>query len=129
MTFEELQQKKTEYEAAMKVHGKAAFAAELKALFAKHEDVRAVQWVQYTPYFNDGDPCVFRAYTRGVMLTTDEGEVDDFDFDEHYGHKFAKAVEKMLDTAEDVLEVAFGESSKVTCHRDGKIAVDEYDHD
>lgn len=30
--------------------------------------VIAVRWNQYTPYFNDGDPCEFSAYLRGVKL-------------------------------------------------------------
>lgn len=26
-----------------------------------HEEVTGIAWTQYTPYFNDGDPCIFRA--------------------------------------------------------------------
>lgn len=35
-----------------------------KATVAKvlaHDEVTGIAWTQYTPYFNDGDPCIFRA--------------------------------------------------------------------
>jgi hypothetical protein len=32
----------------------------------KHDDFTALRWQQYTPYFNDGDPCVFGVYTHGL---------------------------------------------------------------
>lgn len=28
-------------------------------LFIKHPDIKCIYWRQYTPYFNDGDACVF----------------------------------------------------------------------
>jgi len=30
--------------------------------FAKNPKVSAFYWTQYTPHFNDGDPCIFSAY-------------------------------------------------------------------
>lgn len=33
--------------------------ASLQALIAKYPLVEAIQWTQYTPGFNDGDPCLF----------------------------------------------------------------------
>lgn len=44
----------------------------------------AVQWKQYTPYFNDGDPCEFSVNTP-VFLTTEDDperfEDDPYDFE------------------------------------------------
>lgn len=31
----------------------------VKQLFSKHQCLKVIQWSQYTPYFNDGDECVF----------------------------------------------------------------------
>ena len=28
-----------------------------RAVFERHPNVRSLTWTQYTPYFNDGDPC------------------------------------------------------------------------
>lgn len=32
------------------------------ATLVSHPGFEAMRWRQYTPYFNDGDPCVFRIY-------------------------------------------------------------------
>lgn len=39
--------------------------------------VEAVRWHQYTPYFNDGEPCVFRIYTAYVKVAGDDLESGD----------------------------------------------------
>lgn len=48
-----------------------------------------VAWRQYTPYFNDGDPCVFRAQSAQMALKEqpDPREEDDYDYyDEFPGY-------------------------------------------
>lgn len=40
----------------------ARLIADIDALFAADPRVSAIQWRQYTPYFNDGDPCEFGAH-------------------------------------------------------------------
>lgn len=35
-------------------------------------------WRQYTPYFNDGDPCTFGAHGTWVRTTTDQDADDDY---------------------------------------------------
>jgi hypothetical protein len=42
-------------------------------------------WRQYTPYFNDGDPCEFSAHGLWVRTTEDEGA--DEDVLEMWGHR------------------------------------------
>ncbi|MFE2045712.1 hypothetical protein ACFXAZ_33315 [Streptomyces sp. NPDC059477] len=42
-------------------------------------------WRQYTPYFNDGDPCTFSAHGTWVRTTVDEGA--DEDELEMWGHR------------------------------------------
>lgn len=40
-----------------------------------HEEVTGIAWTQYTPYFNDGEPCIFRATDPSfafVGVTLDE---------------------------------------------------------
>jgi hypothetical protein len=39
-------------------------------------------WTQYTPYFNDGDPCVFRVGTPWFRTTADAASDEDDDYDE-----------------------------------------------
>lgn len=49
----------------------------------------AVRWRQYTPYFNDGDPCVFHAYGVGFRLADTDEEAGDYEdgYDEPYSIK------------------------------------------
>ncbi|HEX8024733.1 MAG TPA: hypothetical protein VF484_00875, partial [Candidatus Limnocylindrales bacterium] len=63
-------------------------------------------WRQYTPYFNDGDPCIFGAHGAWVRLTTDSeapGEDEDYDDEE--------------------LEIAYGSKDRIgerPCHWEGQ---------
>lgn len=41
---------------------KDAVNISVKALFGKYPDLISFSWTQYTPYFNDGDECVFSVY-------------------------------------------------------------------
>ncbi|WP_433233834.1 hypothetical protein [Actinomadura nitritigenes] len=43
-------------------------------------------WRQYTPYFNDGDPCVFGAYGVWVRTDADEQDADQYDLEVDYHH-------------------------------------------
>lgn len=62
----------------------------LDAVFAADERVTALGWRQYTPYFNDGDPCYFGIHSESSIaineIPTDLGwEGFIFDgFDEEY---------------------------------------------
>ncbi|GGL42202.1 hypothetical protein [Nocardia jinanensis] len=53
------------------------FIAALDAVFAFPE-VQSIRWEQYTPYFNDGDPCKFSADDVGFRIDgIDEGVLDE----------------------------------------------------
>lgn len=45
--------------------------------------IRTFGWRQYTPYFNDGDPCVFSAY-GAWYLTIEDGQSDSDDADDDF---------------------------------------------
>lgn len=50
------------------------------------EGVEAVRWNQYTPYFNDGEACVFNVYGSEVRIVGDDE--DDEDADDWEGERF-----------------------------------------
>ncbi|MEV5140333.1 hypothetical protein AB0K71_06010 [Streptomyces syringium] len=115
-------------------------------------------WRQYTPYFNDGDPCTFDVYGTWVR-TTDDEDADEDEL-EMWGHRslgkvapgrynqdgqwekgpyegpdepryqLCKALEAAVEGGEfdDVLLGAFGDHAQVTVRRDG-IRIDFYSHD
>ncbi len=45
-----------------------------KELFKKHPELESFSWTQYTPYFNDGDECIFSAYTSYLIINNSEQE-------------------------------------------------------
>ena len=44
----------------LQMTGKAQLEKELIDFFTKCKIITAIKWRQYTPYFNDGDECIFR---------------------------------------------------------------------
>lgn len=123
------------------------------------DDERIVSfgWQQYTPYFNDGDACVFGISEPWFRTVDDDEDVDRYalEIDGHasLGARFwdgkasryvnvdrdAETVacrERCLDLAHaigssafnDVLLAAFGDHAEVELTRDG-ITVDTYSHE
>lgn len=126
----------------------------LQALLAKHPEIEAIQWAQYAPYFNDGEPCEFGVNDVGFKFTSensdvgstdeDEGESDededessededDGDFegswnldDDHPAKKAVKSIEEVFSSIpEDLMKHAFGEDNQITISKKG-IKVSDY---
>lgn len=115
-------------------------------------------WRQYTPYFNDGEPCVFSTHSVWVRTLADEHVEDLYDLEVDYNHPSigerpvtwkgnqreygayegpdearydrCLTLHAAVDGGEfyDVLLAAFGDHAEITVRRDG-IKVEFYDHD
>lgn len=122
--------------------------------FEKHPDVETVAWSQYTPYFMDGDECVF-----GVNSDEESIEINAVSFYDHEQYdtlrptigyraedgswqsktneqfneaeatKYTDASELIGAVPSDLMKAMFGDHIQVTAHRDGRIETDEYSHD
>ena len=58
----EIQKKREEIKALraeVEELSKESFKEGFQALFEKHDELVGATWAQYTPYFNDGDECIF----------------------------------------------------------------------
>lgn len=44
--------------------GKEVFKDSCKSLFEQNPEIKSFEWRQYTPGWNDGDPCTFRGYSN-----------------------------------------------------------------
>ena len=109
----------------IKAEGEKAVKSFFKEYFEKRPDVYGVRWTQYTPYFNDGDPCVFSMGAVSVFPTQADFEDDDDDYEfESYGEE----PETSLSRAEDILKSVFGDHSRISVTRDS-MEVEEYEHD
>jgi hypothetical protein len=103
------------------------FPALFKEFFEKHEWVENFMWHQYTPYFNDGDECVF-----GVSNSEDSLEINGVDW--YDGKKENKEVYEELSellnaVPEEFYKDLFGDHVEITVNRDGTITKEEYEHD
>lgn len=66
--LQRLQQMQASYNQTVRAEGEAAVRELLQEFFAANPTIAAVKWAQYTPYFNDGDPCIFRVGDPQIKL-------------------------------------------------------------
>jgi len=122
---------------------KGAFSEVLEDLFNQFPGVESVSWVQYTPYFNDGDECVFgtsASYPSMIFVDDKEdareqymygegfytGEKDELEAEREPAYNaFAKFLSQFPD---ELLKSAFGDHARITVTREG-VEVDTFDHD
>lgn len=107
-----------------------AFREAAQAVFAENPDLKSFGWDQYTPYFNDGDECVFRVYLDDLDIN---GKLA-FDWDESSaeGKAASKLVRKvssfLKQFSEDDLREVFGDHKHVLVTRRG-IKITDADHE
>lgn len=139
--------------------GREAIGGAFAVIFEKYPFVKQVRWTQYTPYFCDGDPCVFSTSEPGVYL--EGADLDDSPYEHEANYRYysedeiakydwAKihnaridaigGIELLKPLGEDIydiwrsipkalLEACFGDGARVTI-TPGSIEIEEYnDHD
>ncbi len=132
MNISEIMNKKKEYEALLSEMGEKALKDEFKKFFDANPTVDALRWTQYTPYFNDGDPCTFRmgdwTYRNAGDEDGDEDLEDGFQYVPYGKHPINEALSSIDAVDNDVFQMVFGDHVEITATRDG-FTVDEYHHD
>ena len=130
--YAELKQKLADLRTEMQTVAKKYFQDNAKGLFATHSILERFAWTQYTPYFNDGDPCEFSAHVDYPEVNDDEEFFYYSDSKKKPTDPFTVAglavVEFLKAFSGDDLEEMFGDHCKVTVTREG-VEVEEYDHD
>lgn len=111
--------------------GKAAFVEEFQPLFKKYPQVLAVQWNQYTPSWNDGDACTFGVNTARIKVEKGGDFLEDYEFeDDDLNAKVAEEFENLRSIIEEeIFLITFGDGVDVTISRNGRIKVEDCDHD
>lgn len=133
-SIQDIMAKKKAFEAELSEFGKAALSEEFKKTFDAHPDLIAIRWRQYTPYFNDGDPCTFRLGDFDMKFpdTPEDGGDCEDGFESTYGERrkspVAEAVSALGRIDRQVYESVFGDHCTVTATREG-FEVEEYEHD
>lgn len=78
-TLTELVEKKREIEKVLRKEAGEVFAQTAKEIFEKYPIVGEFGWKQYTPSFNDGDPCVFTKSDPYIITSADLESVEDLE--------------------------------------------------
>lgn len=152
---EQIQSKMEALKSEMKQIGQDFFKSETAKLFADYPDLVSFSWTQYTPYFNDGDECVFSVhdYYKLLFRGEDPDEVDEYDeegidmwslnwhlnnadksdYDVTRGGKISLDLVQRIDAVvagmdEDVMKALFGDHVSVTVYAD-RVETELYDHD
>lgn len=97
-------------------------------------EVKAFQWTQYTPYFNDGEECVFGVNSDcRVLFDGFEEFMNEYDSEVKKNKAIIETISSFIDNIPtDAMKGIFGDHVKVTVSLvDGNIKIDteEYDHD
>lgn len=111
--------------------GRKMFGAKVREFFDTHTVAETASWSQYTPYFNDGDTCIFRVGAGGVSVNGfDPYEPMDVDAATKVNLETAiNAFQKVLHSfSEATLEELFGDHVRVTVTPTGARS-EQYDHD
>lgn len=128
---------------------KVLLSAKMKEFFKDHPNVEWIGWTQYTPYFNDGDECIFRVNDLHFGYENPEDVYSPYDgvcvgYSKVYGYEnpdgrtfeevykdfnAVKDVERTLfSIGEDTFKVLFGDHKFIRISKAG-IDILDYDHD
>ncbi len=131
--------------AALSAELKEAFTEALQEVFDQHPRLAKIGWRQYTPSFNDGDPCEF---TVAADFESEGGDLfcrgDDGELYEPVTYKWSEEGREVDEDAKaaadklshmiyavssagmDILEMAYGNDTRVWVSRKdgGEISVD-----
>jgi len=143
--FEEIKKLQAQLKAKILAIGKDGINDFFKPIFEANPELLQISWKQYTPYFNDGEACVFGVREPTVRVTGNEDGGDDEDgwlgsySFTHFKGEDAKRKARVnalpkIDwdfqlPDEDILQQIFGDHTQITVSRDGTIEQDDYEHD
>ena len=121
---------KEELDKKIQAEGLTAIKAFFTEFFEKRPDVYGVKWMQYTPHFNDGEPCVFRLNSVYAFATKEAFEnTEDSPYDTEGAEEcYKEEPQTSLEQIEDSLKVIFGDHAIVAVTRT-TIEAEEYEHE
>lgn len=135
--FQNAKKQMAEFKETMKKNGRKFFSEQSKELFDKHPTLVKFGWIQYTPYWNDGEPCEFSAQLESphMLLVGQDDEVyeeeawfpDDAEITDE-SIAFRAIIEFLSQFDDEDVEILFGDHCQVTVTEDG-VEVEEYEHD
>jgi len=148
--FDDIIETKAAFEKHIRSVGEEKFSMLFTEFFNEVPEVSMVMWEQFTPAFNDGDPCEFRIHELNFY---NKEEYSEEEFEELDGsgdvllcgecnnasiysqyivlHEEASNVcEKLIhiiSSDEDIMKLIFGDPAKIIVKRSGELIVEEYE--
>ena len=107
----------------MQENGEEAIKNYLIKFMNENPTIQAISWCQYAPYFNDGDPCIFRI--RSFKVKIDEDFFNEYDIYDEELSKKVEILQEELDSLSDSLENLWGDNSEITVTKE-EIIITEY---
>jgi len=103
----------------IEVEGIKALTAFFQEFFEKRPDVYGVKWTQHTPYFNDGEPCVFGLDDVYLFFTKESFESEVLNYDNEDAVESSRDEQPTISLLEieNILESAFGDHAAVSVTR------------
>jgi len=134
--LDEIRAMREEYKKRLETESQAILAEAFKEVFDAHPEIKAIGWTQYTPYYNDGNPCVFGvgdfSYSEEDVDPSKPGSLYEEPWSESYGRdkgQLAAAVNGLArELPDDVMNAAFGDHVRVIATREG-FHTTGYSHD
>lgn len=150
--FDQMNTEMNDLKASYQKRGQEIFKLAFKEFFQVNPEVNVVGWRQYTPYFNDGEPCEFNCHAGYAFVSNAkdydnlcngeyQGEdesvwVNDPDYGDHNEELIPKSVlvntealRNLLTKVDDAVFLdMFGDHVQVFATREG-FDVQEYSHD
>lgn len=128
-----------EYQEKIKNDGLGILRQSFMTFFEKYPLITELSWRQYTPYFNDGEACVFSVHTYSIEFKLDGEEerlnVDDYIYDDNFPAPLKTTVKSAykelanaLEAVEDVLQAVFGDHAEIIVNRE-EVRVESCDHE
>lgn len=147
---------KQAYQNMLETQAERVIAEILSKFFEQNPKFASLSWTQYTPYFNDGEACVFSigdidyavvpdtSTADGKADHEDEDNEDEDNYDEDededsdrwsncqldpMSEKAFLELNRQFNESEDVLEAAFGDHAEIRAVRGQPVEVEDYsDH-
>lgn len=114
---------------AMREEFKVLFKERVDMLFGAVPDLEAIEIIQYTPYFMDGDVCEFSISSVSFYDEDDYDQDWDYDFDSPVEQQLLKdALLRFIRSNDELMKSMYGDHAKITITREGT-EVEEYDHE
>lgn len=98
MELKRLQQEISDMKKDFLTKSKDLFSKDIAGIFERNPELEKIAWTQYSPFFNDGDECVFSVHDLHFKRTGEVVEEDEEDYYDIYEMKDVYDLSEWIDS-------------------------------